>query len=63
MLTYLSMLKGEINKEKKNFKFFFEGFFASKPKNALVTTRGAGRQAPMVLGGAKGKINSLLPCM
>ena len=38
-------------KKKKAFISFFEKRFAnSQPADALVTTRGAGGQAPMVLG-------------
>ena len=43
-------------KEKETFFNFIEKQFAdSQPENALVSTRGAGRQIPMVLGQATEK--------
>ena len=52
MLVYLSMPK----KKKKNLFFNFVEIrsLPFRPENALVTTRGAGKQAPMDLGQANG---------
>ena len=51
MLACLSMLKGKVKKEKKPFPNFVEKRFPNlQPEDSLVTTRGAGKQAPMILG-------------
>ena len=51
----LEHAKSKTHKEKKLIFNFVEGTFLFKPEDALVTTRGAGRQAKMVFGQAKGK--------
>ena len=55
------MLKGKAKKEKPFFNFIEKRFADSQPTDSLVITTGAGGQAPMILGRAKGK-NKMRSC-